>query len=225
MPGRERGRGWGSDRGQFQRSRSGRYSGRDFERYRGVADYHYRQNHTATVWESAKEHDYDSRHYGAAFASNRRRNALHSLRHPPAPPIRSRTWSPPWMRQTERFNVHHDSSQNRLPVMYREERMRSSPRTSFTEEARAPQRRERSPTYTARHLNDTRDVDAVQEHRHPRSLSSRRSPPYRTRVEISDHQERADGRFPEHQSGESTDKKKEVSRRERRSYANEKCRR
>ncbi|KAG5608922.1 hypothetical protein H5410_020203 [Solanum commersonii] len=96
--------------------------------------------------------------------------------------------------------------------------MRSSSRTSFTEEAIAPQRRD-PPPYTARRLNDMRDVDDAQEYGHPRSLSSRRSPPdqvfartSRPRIEILDHQERADGdgyfdvpihtgRFPELHSG------------------------
>ncbi|WMV23433.1 hypothetical protein MTR67_016818 [Solanum verrucosum] len=195
MRGRGRGRGWGWGRGQFHRLSRDWYSGRDFESYRGVADYRFRHNHTAAVW--------DSRLDGPAYASNRRRNpdALHSFRHPTAPPVRSRTWSPPWMRRTEGFNVHQDSSQHRFPVMYREDRMRSSPRTYFTEEAIAPQRHDySSPSYTARRLNDMRDVDVVQEHGHPRSLSSRRSPP--------DHQERADGRFPELHSDESTDKKR-----------------
>ncbi|WMV23435.1 hypothetical protein MTR67_016820 [Solanum verrucosum] len=191
MRGRGRGRGWGWGRGRFHRLSRDWYSGRDFESYRGVADYRFRHNRTAAVW--------DSRLDGVSFASNRRRNpdALHSFRHPSAPPVRSRT-------------------QYRSPIMYREDRMRSSPQTSFTEEAIAPQRRDYiSPSYTARRLNDMRDVDAVQEHGHPRSLSSRRSPPdqvftgtNRPRVEILDHQERADGRFPELHSGESTDKKR-----------------
>ncbi|WMV23436.1 hypothetical protein MTR67_016821 [Solanum verrucosum] len=217
MRGRGRGRGWGRGGGWFHRLGRDWYSGRDFESYRGVADYRFRHNRTAAVWKSANErNDYD---------------ALHSFRHPTAPPVRSRTWSPPWMRWTERFNGHQDSSQCRSRVMYREDRIRSSPRTSFTEEAIAPQRRDSSsPSYTACCLNDMSDVDVVQEHGHPRFLSSRRSPPdqvftrtNRLRVENLDHQERADGRFSELHSGESTDKK-EASRRERRSYANEKCR-
>ncbi|WMV23431.1 hypothetical protein MTR67_016816 [Solanum verrucosum] len=206
MRGRGRGRDWGRGRGRFHRLRRDWYSGRDFESYRGLADYHFRHNRTAAVWESANERiDYD---------------ALHSFRHPTAPPVRSRSWFPPWMKWTERFNGHQDSSQHRSRVMYREDRIRSSARTSFTEEAIAPQRRDSSsPSYTARCLNDMRDVDVVQEHGNPKSLSSRRSPPdqvftrtNRLRVENLDHQERADGRFPELHSGESTDKK-EASRR------------
>ncbi|WMV23439.1 hypothetical protein MTR67_016824 [Solanum verrucosum] len=191
MRGRGRDRGWGWGRGRFHRLSRDWYSGRDFESYRGVADYRFRHNHTAAVW--------DSRLDGAAFASNRRRSpdALRSFRHPSAPPVRSRT-------------------QHRSPVIYREDRMRSSPRISFTEEAIAPQRCDSSSSsYTARRLNDMRDVDAVQEHRHPMSLSSRGNPPdqvftrtYRPRVEILDHQERADGRFPELHCDESTDKKR-----------------
>ncbi|KAL3370297.1 hypothetical protein AABB24_007363 [Solanum stoloniferum] len=200
MSGRGRVRGW--SRGRFHRLHTDWYSGCDFESYRGVADYRFRHNRTAAVW--------DSRLDGAAFASNRKRNpdALHSFRHPSAPPVRSRT-------------------QHRSPVLYREDRMRSSPRNSFTKEAIAPQRRDySSPSYTARRLNDMRDVDSVQEHGHPRSLSSRGTPSdrprveildhqerveildHQERVEILDHQERADGRFPDLHSGESTDKKR-----------------
>ncbi|KAH0678546.1 hypothetical protein KY284_019631 [Solanum tuberosum] len=104
-------------------------------------------------------------------------------------PVRSRTWSSHRRRLMEGFNGHQDSSQHRSPVMYREDRMRS-------EEAIAPQRRD-SPSYSARSLNDMRDVNAVQEHGHPRSLSSRGGPPDQAvtrtnrRVEILDHQERA----------------------------------
>ncbi|KAK6790963.1 hypothetical protein RDI58_010044 [Solanum bulbocastanum] len=143
-------------------------------------------------------------------------------------PVRSRTWSSLRRRLTEGLNGHQDSSQHRSPVMYRE-RMRSSPRTSFTNEAIAPQRPD-SPSYTARRLNDMSDVDAVQE-RHPRSLSNRRNPPDQVftstsgRVEILDHRERADGdayldgpihtgRFPELHSGESTDKRRKYGERQ-----------
>lgn len=77
--------------------------------------------------------------------------------------------------------------------MYIKDRMRSSSRTSFTEEAIAPQRRD-SPSYTAHRLNDMRDVNSILEHGHTRSLSSRGSSPdqvftrtNRPRVEILDH--------------------------------------
>ncbi|KAF3673088.1 hypothetical protein FXO38_05822 [Capsicum annuum] len=112
-------------------------------------------------------------------------------------PVKSCSWSSPRKKLTEGFNGHQDSSQHRSPVMYKEDRVRTSPRTSLTEEAIAPQRRD-SPSYTARRLNYMRDVDALQEQRHPRSLSSRRSPPNRVftrsnrRVENLDHRERAD---------------------------------
>ncbi|WMV23430.1 hypothetical protein MTR67_016815 [Solanum verrucosum] len=215
-----RGRGWGR----------GRYSGSDFESYGGVADYQFRHKRTATVWVSANErNDYDSRLDGGAFASNRRRNPLNdtkftAMQRSSFPrmwsrsPVRSRSWSLPPRRLTEGLNGHQDLSQQRSPVMYREDRMRSSSRTSFTEEAIASQRRD-PPSYTAHRLNDMRDVDDAQEYGHPRSLSSRRSPPdqvyartNRPRVEILDDQERADGdgyfdvpihtgRFPELHSG------------------------
>ncbi|KAH0678550.1 hypothetical protein KY284_019635 [Solanum tuberosum] len=134
-------------------------------------------------------------------------------------PVRSRSWSLPPRTLTEGLNGSQYLSQHRSPVMYREDRMRSSSQTYFTEEAISPQRRD-PPSYTARCLNDMRDVDDVHEYGHPRSLSSRRSPPdqvftrtKRPRVEILDHQERADGdryfdgpihtgRFPELHSGE-----------------------
>ncbi|KAH0694991.1 hypothetical protein KY285_022088 [Solanum tuberosum] len=82
---RGRGKGWG----RFHRLRRDWYSRCDFESYGGIADYHFRHNRTAAVWESANErNDYDSRLDGGAFASNRRRNplndALHSFRNPPA---------------------------------------------------------------------------------------------------------------------------------------------
>ncbi|MCE3050858.1 hypothetical protein HAX54_048313 [Datura stramonium] len=143
-------------------------------------------------------------------------------------PVRSRSrsvgpWSSPRRRLPEGSSGHQDSSQHRSPVMYREDRMRSSPQISFTEEGIAPRRRD-SPSYTTHRLNDMRDVDAVQEHGHPRSLSNRRSPPDRAftrsnrRVEILDRRGRADadehfdgplhtGRFPELHSGESTDER------------------
>ncbi|CAN4090140.1 unnamed protein product [Withania somnifera] len=149
-------------------------------------------------------------------------------------PVRSRTrslgsWSFPRRRMTEGLDGHQDSSQHRSPVMYREDRMRSNPRSSFTEEVIAPRRRD-SPSYTARRLNGKRDVDAVQEHGHPRSLSSRRSPPDRVytrsnrRVEILDHGERADhdgyfdgpihtGRFPVLHSGGNTDERRKYGER------------
>ncbi|KAF3673087.1 putative macrophage erythroblast attacher-like [Capsicum annuum] len=128
-------------------------------------------------------------------------------------PVKSCSWSSPRKKLTEGFNGHQDSSQHRSPVMYKEDRVRTSPRTSLTEEAIAPQRRD-SPSYTARRLNYMRDVDALQEQRHPRSLSSRSRPPNwvftrsNRRVENLDHRERADddeyfdgtihtGRFPE----------------------------
>ncbi|KAH0679158.1 hypothetical protein KY284_020243 [Solanum tuberosum] len=136
-------------------------------------------------------------------------------------PVRSRTWSLPPMRLTERLDGHQDLSQQRSPIMYREDRTRSSSRTSFTEETIAPQRHD-SPSYTTCRLNDMRDVDGVQEYWNPRSLYSRRSSPNqvftrtnRLGVDISDHHERADGvwyfdglihtsRFPEHHSGEKS---------------------
>ncbi|KAH0757154.1 hypothetical protein KY290_020647 [Solanum tuberosum] len=134
-------------------------------------------------------------------------------------PVRSHTWSLPPRRLTEGLNGRQDLSQHRSPTMYREDRMRSSSQTSFTEETVAPQRCD-PPSYTACHLNDMKDVDGVQEYGNPRFLSSRRSPldqvftrTNRPRVEISDHHERADGvgyidgpihtgSFPEHHSGE-----------------------
>ncbi|XP_055801185.1 uncharacterized protein LOC129870420 isoform X2 [Solanum dulcamara] len=145
-------------------------------------------------------------------------------------PVRYRNWSSPRRRLTEGFNGHQDLSQHRSPVMYREDRRRSSPRTSFTEVVISPQRRD-SPSYTARRLNDMRDVNSVQEHRHPRSLSSRRSPPDRVvtstnrRVEILDHRERTDGngyfdgpihtgRFPELHSGENTNERRKYGERQ-----------
>ncbi|KAK6790965.1 hypothetical protein RDI58_010046 [Solanum bulbocastanum] len=233
-------RSFGSSRGNFMRGRGrgwgwgwgrGRYSGSDFESYGGVADYDFRHKRTAAVWESANErNDYDSRIDGGAFASNRRRNPLDDTKFTAMQrsgfprmwsrfPVRSHSWSLPPRRLTEGLNGRQDLSQQRSPVMYREDRMRSTSRTSFTEEAIAPQRRD-PPSYTARSLNYMRDVDNVQEYGHPRSLSSRGSPPdqvftrtNRPRVEILDHQERADGvgyfdgpihtgRFPELQSGE-----------------------
>ncbi|KAH0678542.1 hypothetical protein KY284_019627 [Solanum tuberosum] len=220
---RGRGKGWG----RFHRLRRDWNSGCDFESYGGIADYRFRHNRTAAVWESANErNDYDSRLDGGAFASNRRRNplndALHSFRNPPAlrlspngrkdaammgiqmlhsaprnispsrctgengsvcaglwhsekfnrdfpddtsnpvyshqqsiydgpdhhffqgktkftamqrsgfpriwskSPYRSRTWSLPPRRLTEGLNGHQDLSQHRFPVMYWEDRMRSS---------------------------------------------------------------------------------------------------
>ncbi|KAH0692543.1 hypothetical protein KY285_019640 [Solanum tuberosum] len=218
---RGRGRGWGH----------GRYSGSHFESYGDAADYHFRHKRTTAVWESANErNDYDSRLDGGAFASNRRRNLLNGTKFTPMQrsgfprmwsrsPVRSRTWSLPSRRLTEGLNGREDLFQQRSPVMYREDRMRSSSHTSFPEEAIAPQRCDR-PSYTARRQNDMRDVDDVQEYGHPRSLSSKGSPPdqvftrtNRPRVVIFDHQERADGvgyfdgpihtgRFPELHSGE-----------------------
>ncbi|MCD7463740.1 hypothetical protein HAX54_051309 [Datura stramonium] len=143
-------------------------------------------------------------------------------------PVRSRSrsvgpWSSPRRRLPEGSSGHQDSSQHRSPVMYREDRMRSSPQISFTEKDSSSWRD--SPSYTTHRLNDMRDVDAVQEHGHPRSLSNRRSPPDRAftrsnrRVEIfrwvrgrADADEHFDGplhtgRFPELHSGESTDER------------------
>ena len=58
-----RGRGWGR----------GRYSGRDFERFGGVADYPSRHTFAAPTLESTNgRNDYD----GPAFGTNRRRNPL-----------------------------------------------------------------------------------------------------------------------------------------------------
>ncbi|KAG5608908.1 hypothetical protein H5410_020189 [Solanum commersonii] len=212
-------RSFGSSRGNFMRGRGrgwgrGRYSGSDFESYGGVADYQFRHKHTAADWESENErNDYDNRLDGGAFASNRRRNPLNDTKFTAMQrsgfprmwsrsPVRSRSWSLPLRRLTEGLNGRQDLSQQRSPVMYREDRMRRDP-----------------PSYTALRLNDMRDVDDVQEHGHPRCLSSRRSPSdqvvtttNRPRVEILDQQQRADGvgyfdgpihtgRFPELHSG------------------------
>ncbi|PHU17009.1 hypothetical protein BC332_12704 [Capsicum chinense] len=57
-------------------------------------------------------------------------------------PVKSCSWSSPRKKLTEGFNGHQDSSQHRSPVMYKEDRVKTSPRTSFTEEAIAPQRRD-----------------------------------------------------------------------------------
>lgn len=53
---------------------------------------------------------------------------------------RSRTCSSPHRILTEGLNGHQDSSQHRLRVMYREDRMRFGPQTSFTDEEIVPQR-------------------------------------------------------------------------------------
>ncbi|KAG5608905.1 hypothetical protein H5410_020186 [Solanum commersonii] len=55
-------------------------------------------------------------------------------------PVRSRTWSLPPRRLTEGLNGCRYLSQHRSPAMYREDRIGSSSRTSFIEEAIAPQR-------------------------------------------------------------------------------------
>ncbi|XP_015073046.1 uncharacterized protein LOC107017296 [Solanum pennellii] len=256
---------FGSSRGDFMHGRGrgwgrGRYSGPDFERFGGVADYPFRHKRTAPAWESADErNDYD----GAAFGTNRRRKPLNddlpSLRHPPArrqspngredaammgtqrlrrapsnisprrgtdkdgfayvdirhgekfdrhfpadrnshlaqgdteitamqrsgfprmrskSPIRSRTWSLPPRRLTEELY----GRQHRSPVKYREDRTRPSSRTSFTEEAIAPQRRD-PPSYSSHRQSDRWDVDGVQEYGHPRSHYNRGSAPDRERAD------------------------------------------
>ncbi|XP_060185050.1 uncharacterized protein LOC132614585 [Lycium barbarum] len=237
-------RSFGSSRGNFMRGRgrgSARFdssrrewdSGRDFESY-GVADYRFRPKRRAAVGES--EIDRNDGPDGHFVRGNTKFNTMQRrgfTRMRSKSPVRSRTrspgpWSSPRRRLTEGFNGLPDSSHHRSPAMYREDRMRSSPRTSFTEEI-VPRRRD-SPSYTARRLNDMRDVDAVQEHGHPRSLSSRRSPPDRVftrsnrRLEIIDRRERADGdeyfdgpihtgRFSELRSGGGTDERRKYGER------------
>ncbi|MCE3217067.1 hypothetical protein HAX54_010222 [Datura stramonium] len=238
-------RSFGSSRGNFMRGRgrgSARFdslrrdwdSGRDFESYGGVADYRFRPKRRAAVGESEIErNDGPDGHFirGNTKFTTMQRRGFTRMRS--KSPVRSRTRSPgPWLsprrRLNEGYNGLPDSSHHRSAAMYREDRMRSSPRTSFTEEI-APRRRD-SPSYTARRLNDMRDVDAVQEHGHPRSLSSRRSPPDRVftrsnrRLEILDRRERADGddyfdgpihtaRFPELRGGGSTDERRKYGER------------
>ncbi|KAJ8562703.1 hypothetical protein K7X08_031155 [Anisodus acutangulus] len=226
-----RGRGRGSAR--FDSSRREWDSGRDFESYGGVADYRFRPKRRAAVGESEIErNDGPDGHFvrGNTKFTTMQRRGFPRIRS--KSPVRSRTRSPgPWCprrRLTDGFNGLPDSSHHRNPAMYREDRMRSSPRTSFTDEI-VPRRRD-SPSYNARRLNDMRDVDAVQEHGHPRSLSSRRSPPDRVftrsnrRIEILDRRERADGdeyfdgpihtgRFPELRSDGSTDERRKYGER------------
>lgn len=81
------GRGRGSYR--FHRSRRDGDSGRDFESYRGAADYRFRHKCTVTVGEYENERNaYDSRLDGAASGSNRKRKPLNddllSFQHLPA---------------------------------------------------------------------------------------------------------------------------------------------
>lgn len=239
-------RSFGSSRGNFMRGRgrgSARFdslrrewdSGRDFESYGGVADYRFRPKRRPTVGESEIErNDGPDGHFvrsNTKFTTMQRRGFP---RMRSKSPVRSRTRSPgPWSSPRRRLNEGYnngppDSSHHRSPAMYREDRMRSSPRTSFTEEI-VPRRRD-SPSYTTRRLNDLRDVDAVQEHSHPRSLSSRRSPPDRVftrsnrRLEVLDRRERVDGdeyfdgpihtaRFPELRGGGSTDERRKYGER------------
>ncbi|CAN4106879.1 unnamed protein product [Withania somnifera] len=238
-------RSFGSSRGNFIRGRgrgSARFdslrrewdSGRDFESYGCVADYRFRPKRRAAVGESEIErNDGPDGHFvrGNAKFTTMHRRGFPRMRS--KSPVRSRTrspgpWSSPRRRSNEGYNGLPDSSHHRSPAMYREDRMRSSARTSFTEEI-VPRRRD-SPSYTARRMNDMRDVDAVQEHGHPRSLSSRRSPPDRVftrsnrRLEVLDRRERADGdeyfdglihagRFPELRSGGSTNERRKYGER------------
>ncbi|XP_015072382.1 uncharacterized protein LOC107016423 [Solanum pennellii] len=97
-------------------------------------------------------------------------------------PIRSHTWSLPPRRLTEELNGRQDLSQHRSLVMYREDRTRPSSRTSFTEEAIAPQRRD-PPSYSAHRQSDRWDVDGVQEYGHPRSHYNRGRGPDRERAD------------------------------------------
>ncbi|XP_055802498.1 uncharacterized protein LOC129871571 [Solanum dulcamara] len=238
-------RSFGSSRGNFMRGRgrgSARFdslrrewdSGRDFESYGGVADYRFRPKRRPTVGESEIErNDGPDGHFirGNTKFTTMQRRGFPRMRS--KSPVRSRTrspgpWSSPRRRLNEGYNGPPDSSHHRSPAMYREDRMRSSPRTSFTEEI-VPRRRD-SPSYTTRRLNDMRDVDAVQEHGHPRSLSTRRSPPARVftrsnrRLEVLDRRERSDGdeyfdgpihtaRFPELRGGASTDERRKYGER------------
>ena len=95
-------------------------------------------------------------------------------------PVRSRTWSLPTRRLKEELNGCQDLSQQRSPVMHREDRTSPSSRTSFTEEAIGPQRCDYT-FYSASCVNDMRDVDGVQEYGNPRSHSTRGSAPDRER--------------------------------------------
>lgn len=238
-------RSFGSSRGNFMRGRgrgSARFdslrrewdSARDFESYGGVADYRFRPKRRPVVGESEIErNDGPDGHFvrGNTKFTTMQRRGFPRMRS--KSPVRSRTrspgpWSSPRRRMNEGYNGPPDSSHHRSPAMYREDRMRSSPRTSFTEEI-VPRRRD-SPSYTTRRLNDMRDVDVVQEHGHPRSLSSRRSPPDRVftrsnrRLEVLDRRERADAdeyfdgpihtaRFPELRGGGSTDERRKYGER------------
>ncbi|KAM3338719.1 hypothetical protein P3S68_030805 [Capsicum galapagoense] len=227
-------RGRGRSSGRFNSSRRDWDSGRDFESYGDVADYRFRPKRRAAVGESEIErNDGPDGHFvrGNTKFTPMQRRGFPRMRS--KSPVRSRTrspgpWSSPRRRLNEGYNGLPDSSHHRSPAMYREDRMRSSPRTSFTEEI-VPRRRD-SPSYTARRLNDMRDVDAVQEHGHLRSISSRRSPPERVftrsnrRVEVLGRRERADGdeyfdgpihtaRFPELRGGGSTDERRKYGER------------
>uniref|UniRef100_A0A3Q7GQH2 Uncharacterized protein n=1 Tax=Solanum lycopersicum TaxID=4081 RepID=A0A3Q7GQH2_SOLLC len=239
-------RSFGSSRGNFMRGRgrgSARFdslrrewdSGHDFDSYGGVADYRFRPKRRPTVGESEIErNDGPDGHFvrGNTKFTTMQRRGFPRMRS--KSPVRSRTRSPgPWSSPRRRLNEGYnngppDSSHHRSPAMYREDRMRSSPRTSFTEEIVL--RRRDSPSYTTRRLNDLRDVDAVQEHSHPRSLSSRRSPPDRVftrsnrRLEVLDRRERADGdeyfdgpihtaRFHDLRGGGSTDERRKYGER------------
>ncbi|KAL0317073.1 UNVERIFIED_CONTAM: hypothetical protein Sangu_2121600 [Sesamum angustifolium] len=117
---------------------------------------------------------------GQLIRGNRNFSTLHRKGYPrirSKSPVRSRTRSPgPWSSPRRRSpNGLPELSQHRSPALYRMGRMRSPERSCFREEIVA--RRRGSPSYVARHPNDSRDVDSGREHvLHPRSANSNRRP-------------------------------------------------
>ncbi|XP_019157259.1 PREDICTED: uncharacterized protein LOC109153840 [Ipomoea nil] len=99
------------------------------------------------------------------FSRMRSKSPDGSQRHSPGP------WTSSHRRAMEGLDDLSELQQRRSPVMYRVDRMRS-PKCDYFSEEIVPRRRG-SPSYVARSSNNMRDVDAMQEHGHPNSLSSR----------------------------------------------------
>lgn len=98
------------------------------------------------------------------FSRMRSKSPDGSQRHSPGPWTSHR-------RAMEGLDDLSELPQRRSPAMYRVDRMRSPECDYFSEEI-VPRRRG-SPSYVARSSNNMRDVDTMQEHGHPNSLSNR----------------------------------------------------
>ncbi|XP_056164736.1 uncharacterized protein LOC115673184 [Syzygium oleosum] len=123
-------------------------------------------------------------------------------------PLRLRSRSPvewsPRRRSPEGFGGHPPLTHRRSPALYRRNRMRSPERTCFHGEMMI--RRQNSPPYGTRPLDELREMNSGRDHGFPRPIMSNRSPSGRLslrnrRYDIINSRERTHGEYFSMRSG------------------------